>query len=292
MPFQGNILFTMMTWTFSRFPRTAFPLMISLRTLSVLEFTGHDARQFLHNQLSADISSIPVGGSGFACCCNPAGRVLGLLLVHIGDDTVLAVCAAELSAMLNDWLSRFIIRADVRIVRREDLAVVQGTESVSGETSPVATLASGPGYLIVPAGSAGPGSEEQLAAWQVEELRSGVVWLDSSSSGEFLPQMLGYESIGALNFKKGCYPGQEIIARTRYLGKLKRHPVLLHVAGLDRLEPLQKVELHQGENSHPGVVVQQVSAETGVSYLLVVVRAPEVIRADAITVDGTRFPAL
>ena len=97
--------------------------MFPINTLSVLEFTGHDAGQFLHNQLSADITGITAGNAGFACCCNPAGRVLGLLLVSPRANSILVVCASELADQLKAWLGRYIIRADVQINLRSDLAV-------------------------------------------------------------------------------------------------------------------------------------------------------------------------
>ena len=73
-------------------------------------------------------------------------------------------------------------------------------------------------------------------AWRAGELLSGIVWLNSKSSDSYIPQMLGFENIGAVSFRKGCYPGQEIVARARYLGKVKRKPLVATIEGTPALD--------------------------------------------------------
>ncbi|MFT5140417.1 MAG: folate-binding protein YgfZ [Lysobacterales bacterium] len=262
--------------------------MFRLHTMSVLEFSGNDAGHFLHNQLSADIKNIAIGDAGFACCCNPAGRVLGLLLVCPKEDSILVVCSSSLATSLVEWLSRFIIRADVKIKTREDLVVMAGEELPAGAFT-VCDL----DYAIVPAADfsdTSTPSDEQ--AWKVNELKKGIVWLDEETSATFLPQMLGYENIGALNFQKGCFPGQEIIARTRYLGKLKRRPLLVHSRDSVHLGTGAKVTLYSGEISNTAVVVDSASGASGDEFLFLVARIDEGTHPDRMEHEGQNIPIL
>jgi len=265
--------------------------MIPLNTLSVLEFSGRDAVQFLHSQLSADITGIPVGDAGFACCCNPAGRVLGLLLVSPRETSVLVICASELAGQLKAWLGKYIIRADVQINLRSDLAAAALPGGSAAKEDMVLQTTKGLAYVITTAADESVSSDDADArTWKETELKNGVVWLGTQSSTQFLPQMLGYESIGALSFKKGCFPGQEIIARMRYLGTLKRRPMLLSIGNEAPAGIMEKVTLSVGDESHGGVVVDRVVVDQAggtdeVQTLFLVVRAPADIQPESVTIS-------
>jgi folate-binding protein YgfZ len=265
--------------------------MFPLSKLSIIEFTGSDAVQFLQNQLSADIAAIPPGGNGFACCCNPAGRVLGLMLLIVRDNSVFALCASDLSEPLRDWLSRFIIRADVKISLRPDLSVAVSSSGQAHDHNGFSFNIEGQDYYILPAGDLDAGSGEYQnheAAWHSVWMKSGVIWLGSKTTAQFLPQMLGYESIGALSFRKGCYPGQEIIARTRYLGNLKRRPLLVRIKADASVEVMDKITIHVADTDFSAVVVDCNRDDDGL-LLFTVVRAAEEIAGDALTIDDTRY---
>jgi len=272
--------------------------MIPLNTLSVLEFSGRDAVQFLHSQLSADITGIPVGDAGFACCCNPAGRVLGLLLVSPRETSVLVICASELAGQLKAWLGRYIIRADVQINLRTDLAAAALPDGSAAKEDMVLQATKGLAYVITTAADESVSSDGADArTWKETELKAGVVWLGTQSSTQFLPQMLGYESIGALSFKKGCFPGQEIIARMRYLGTLKRRPMLLSIGNEAPAGIMEKVTLSVGDESHGGVVVDRVVVDQAggtdeVQTLFLVVRAATDIQPESGTIGERHYAVL
>ncbi len=248
--------------------------MIVLDYLSVLEFSGHDAGQFLQGQLTADLAGISPDSARFAACCNPAGRVLGTLLITGENDRMLVICAASLAQTLSDWLARYILRAKVSIVHREDLQVcgLEGTESPDCDYVLFNSVAGR--YAALPSASA----SEQLAqadgkieAWRSQEVLAGTAWLNTATSAQFLPQMLGMEAIGALSFRKGCYPGQEVIARTHYLGKLKRHPLVCLVDGQLPVEAMNEVELTGGDGAK-AVVVDRVHIDRSKTLVLLVAR--------------------
>jgi hypothetical protein len=261
--------------------------MIPLSNLSVFELRGNDARQFLQNQLSADIDAIAIGAAGFACCCNPAGRVLALLLVMPLEDRFMLVLSADLAEEIRAWLGRFVLRADVQMAARNDLFVATGgaaavSRAAHGPVAPVAGLS----YVLLD--EPFPDLEPEKGGghhWKAEELQRGVCWLDGVTSGQFLPQMLGFERIGALSFRKGCFPGQEVIARTRYLGKLKRRPLLLR-AGLGQALPaLQKLSLETAAGPVSAVLVDQ-AAVGAERWLFTVVRAEQEVTPLGMVVDG------
>lgn len=266
--------------------------IFNLDNLSIIEFSGNDARQFLHNQSSADVLGIAEGQTGFACCCNPAGRVLGLLLLRPEADGVLAICSSSLAGDLVSWLKRFIFRDDVRIRLREDLLVTPAAKSPGNDASKWSSI-TGVHYQLFPLDSGiETATERQAARIKTAELSRGLCWLSRESSAEFLPQMLGYERIGALSFSKGCYPGQEVIARTRYLGKLKRRAVLVRADSAITPAPMSKVTLGTDEESWSAVVVDCAPMEDDSTLVMTVARKEGDTEPEWLEMDDRKIPLL
>ncbi|MBT8061942.1 MAG: hypothetical protein KJO85_04615 [Gammaproteobacteria bacterium] len=265
--------------------------MFSITNLSIIEFAGHDARQFLHNQLSADVLGIADQESGFACCCNPAGRVIGLLLLCRQGDNMLAICSASLAEELEGWLKRFVFRDKVTIRLRDDLCVAGGKgdmpHSVEWETCV------GIAYPVLAADPAiAAASDKQLARLKSAELTRGICWLAPQTSAQFLPQMLAFEKIGALSFSKGCYPGQEVIARTRYLGKLKRRAVLLRADATVEPPLMGKLNLAAGDEQWSAVIVDFAALEDDSTMVLAVARKGDDTEPRWLELEGSRIPLL
>ena len=263
--------------------------MIPLPNLSVLEFAGNDARQFLHNQLSSDVNTLPEGAAGFSCCCNPAGRVIALMLLVPHAGSVFAVCSTVLAPSLEAWLARFIFRSKVTISRREDLVVCGWSEEVGDLRPVVASTVTGLEYALVDRGALKDAGQAQHVHWKSRELEAGICWLDEASTTQFLPQMLDFESIGALSFKKGCFPGQEIIARTRYLGTLKRRALKLRIADGGELAVLDKVKVNTIADSYSAVVVDSAASGVDESVLFLVIRCSEEIEPVSLSVGDQAF---
>lgn len=249
--------------------------------LDVLRLRGTDTRRFLHNQLSADIQSLQSGEASFACLCHPKGRVIALLLVQITGDGALLGCASALSAAVTARLGMFVLRDDVHIDRPEDLAVLAGPADSSGSEPALANALPGLAYALAPPGSA----EADAGAWKAAELERGVAWLNAATSEQFLPQMLGYEGIGALNFRKGCFPGQEIIARTRYLGKLKQRALVADTNEVVDLKPMTALELH-GEEQMAEAKLVDLAPIKGGTRLLLVARTAEEFAAEQLRIGA------
>lgn len=263
--------------------------MIRIEELSVITFMGKDAATFLHNQLTADIKTLSPGESTFAALCQPKGRVMALLLVQRVEDGFRVVCHDSLAEKLATYLLRFRFREKVDIAVAQDLAVValNPTDDAQGSLQPIDGVA----LAILPAGSTPVVQPEAAAQVKADHLQRGVVWLDEVTTEQFLPQMLGQDTIGALNFRKGCFPGQEVIARTRYLGKLKRHPWTGRVKGDVSTDLMEPANLHNGDLSASGVLVARAQHADGSEQVFVVARRPEAFEVATLQTEQTEFTA-
>lgn len=189
--------------------------MINAPRFALLDVNGVDAASFLHSQLACEVRELAHGQWRFACYCEADGRVQALIvLARLSDSQFHLLLPADLADAVRTRLLRYRLRARCNIE----------LHSVS--------LISGRGQYVI----AGPAFE---ACWQAAEadtattepelwnrqLALGQAWVCAATSGKFLPQMLGYAEIGAFSLRKGCFPGQEIVARTHYLGRSKRRLV-------------------------------------------------------------------
>lgn len=248
---------------------------VALPQLAVARVKGADAGAFLQAQLSADVAALPDGGATFACYCSPRGQVYGLLLVcRLGDEFRLVADRALMPVILKR-LGLFVLRARVVLEMADGMAV-------QGCAADPRAQASGGGFQPGNLGLAyhlvtrTPGMVEDSGHWKEQELLKHVVWLDPATSERFIPQMLGLDSIGAVSFSKGCYPGQEIIARARYLGKVKRRPLLLKLFGSPKPASGESLRLRDGARWLDGTVVDSLAlpGEANTETVLVFAVAP------------------
>ena len=233
----------------------------------VIQAQGEDAANFLHNQLSNDVLLLPVGQSRLAAFCSAKGRMqASFILVKTAPDTVLLVLSLDLLAQTLKRLSMFVMRAKVKMsdaTGQWQLCGLMGdsARAAVGQAAPWQTTAQdgahavalypavlGESHIpralwIAPAGHALPaGAEVPTGVWHWAEVMSGVTLVSQPVFEAFVPQMLNYESVGGVNFKKGCYPGQEVVARSQFRGTLKRRTALVHspvalAAGQDVFTP-------------------------------------------------------
>lgn len=219
----------------------------------VIQAQGDDAANFLHNQLSNDVLLLPVGQSRLAAFCSAKGRMqASFILVKTAPDTVLLVLSLDLLAQTLKRLSMFVLRAKVKMSDATSQWQLRGfvgdsARALVGSSVPWQTsvqdgahaVALYPAVLgesqipralwIAPAGQALPaGADVSTDVWVWAEVMSGVTLVSQPVFEAFVPQMLNYESVGGVNFKKGCYPGQEVVARSQFRGTLKRRTALVH----------------------------------------------------------------
>lgn len=229
--------------------------LCALTDIGILAVTGQDAESFLQGQATCDIKQISEDSSGLGAFCNPKGRAITTFRIIKGSGAYYFLFAAEQLPSLQKRLQMYILRSEVKLNDATNRWCPMG---ITGKrTHPLlshlnvqlpseinrATLDDDlmalkiPGmsdrYLIL-------GSEERareiwtfladqenyaeynLDFWHRQDIRSGIPQITEAIAEEFVPQMLNLDLLGGISFNKGCYTGQEVVARTYYLGKLKR----------------------------------------------------------------------
>jgi len=219
----------------------------ALPFLGVIQAQGEEAANFLHNQLTNDVLLLPQGQARLAAFCNAKGRMqASMLVLKTAPDTVLLVMPLELLAQTLKRLTMFVLRAKVKLSDATAQWQLRGllgdsARSAVGDAAPWQTTAMGGGHAvalypavagdavldracwIAPVGEAAPeGPALAPEVWSWASVLSGVPFVTQPVFEAFVPQMLNYESVGGVNFKKGCYPGQEVVARSQFRGTLKR----------------------------------------------------------------------
>jgi len=185
--------------------------LCDLDDLGVLSVRGADAASFLQGQLSQDVTRLDAQHARFAGLHTPQGRVIAVLQLLPGDDGAIhCILPRELVAPVAATLRRYVLRARVTLDDDSDSLHVIGTAGGG-----VRTLGLAPAH----AGAAATIARED---WRALDIAAGLPQVYAATSGEFVAQMLNLDCIGAIAFDKGCYTGQEIIARAHYRGRVKR----------------------------------------------------------------------
>lgn len=198
-----------------------------LPDLGAVRVLGADALKFLQGQLSNDTERLPLAKSQLAGLHTAQGRVIAVLrLVMAGPEEVLAILPRELAAPVAARLSKYVLRAKAKVTDASADWVLSGvtTEPAPGERSVVAPVADGRYLLARPSSSAPTLPTDQAARerWRALDIAAGLPQVYTATSEAFVAQMLNLDAIGAISFEKGCYTGQEIIARAHYRGRVKR----------------------------------------------------------------------
>ena len=263
------------------------PLIVRKPGLSSLRFAGPDSASFLHNQLSTDVQGMAVGEAGWTSYNSAKGRLLATPLLWRREDAeFIAYVPTELAEPLRRRLSMFVLRARLTIGLREQriIAGVVGPDAAAGIGAALDHVPA-PGHGVVAQGTdvvglpggrflvdgenpvAIEGDDAETAFWDWLGVRAGVPQITLATQDLFVAQAANLDLIGAVNFRKGCYPGQEIVARMQYLGRLKERLLAFHVEG-DPPTPASRIV---AGDDNAGTVVNAARAPAGGSELLAVV---------------------
>ena len=251
--------------------------------LGVIRVDGADAASFLQGQLTQDFVLLQDNQARLAAYLSPKGRMLASFIgLRRSSTELLLVCSRDLLPATLKRLSMFVLRAKVRLTDASADFQCWGLAgdallSIAGSALPAWSKAefgsasvvhlypaeSQPRALLVaPADAPAPtGPALAPGLWDWSEVRSGVATLTAPVVDAFVPQMLNYESIGGVNFKKGCYPGQEVVARSQFRGTLKRRTYLAHAPSA--LAVGAEVFAPEDAEQPVGTVVQSAAAPGG-----------------------------
>ena len=203
----------------------------------LLQVTGEDARAFLHAQLTNDIANLAPDAACYAGWCSAKGRLLATFLVVPCPGGFLLQLARDLVPVVAKRLSMFVLRSKVKIVDAT-LQWAQYGQWRKGDVNPLSVRDNGGVIttqiepdrvlLLVPEqDSSNYESGTSADEWALAEIRAGRPLIAQATQDQFVPQMVNLELAGGVDFKKGCYPGQEIVARAQYRGAVKRRMVRL-----------------------------------------------------------------
>ncbi|MDB5959297.1 MAG: folate-binding protein YgfZ [Massilia sp.] len=271
-----------------------------LDNFGLIGVSGEDAASFLHNQLTNDVEHLGTGEARLAGYCTPKGRLQATFLVWRSPESVYLLLPRELQPALQKRLSMFVMRAKAKLADAGDGVVILGLGGAAAETALRETLGSLPGgpygkvdtdmgtlirvadafdaprflWLTTPAHArelvGGLRAQLTLAgnqAWALSSIHAGVPIITQKTQEQFVPQMVNFELLGGVNFKKGCYPGQEIVARSQYLGKLKRRTALASIDA--RAKPGDEVFADSDPGQPCGMIVN--AADNGLGGVDVLV---------------------
>ncbi|MFZ7311626.1 YgfZ/GcvT domain-containing protein [Comamonas jiangduensis] len=270
--------------------------------LGVIRVQGDDAASFLHGQLTNDFALLDLHHARLAAFCSAKGRMqasfIGFKRAH---DDILLVLSRDLLAQTLKRLSMFVLRAKAKLSDASadfHLQGLIGNAVPHSEQAPWALQSEGDAHIvhlypaagqaralwIAPASTAAPTTTLTAAQWLWSEVASGVATVSQPVYELFVPQMLNYESIGGVNFKKGCYPGQEVVARSQFRGTLKRRAFIVHAQA--ELQAGTEVFAASDAEQAAGTVVQAAPAPQGGWEAIVSMQisaAPEALTAGSAT---------
>ena len=248
--------------------------------LGVIRVQGDDAASFLHGQLTNDFALLKQDQARLAAFCSAKGRMQASFIgfKRAPDDIVLIVSRDVLAQTLKR-LSMFVLRAKAKLSDASndfELYGLIGSAVPDAQPAPWSLQTQGDAHLVqlypaagqpralwvAPTGTAAPqGPALTEAQWRWSEVASGIADVSLPVYELFVPQMLNYESVGGVNFKKGCYPGQEVVARSQFRGTLKRRAYLVHAQ--QALSAGMEVFAASDAEQATGTVVQAAPAPDG-----------------------------
>lgn len=279
--------------------------------LGLIRAEGEDAAKFLHGQLTQDFALLGLSEVRLAAFCSAKGRMLASFIGFKRSHTeIFLVCSRDLLAPTLKRLSMFVLRAKVKLSdATADFALcgVAGSaiENIaSGARAAWSKVDLGAANLVqlppsdgnqralwvAPVSEPAPaGPALRMEDWLWAEVRSGIASVTAPIVEAFVPQMLNYESVGGVNFKKGCYPGQEVVARSQFRGTLKRRAYLVH--GESALQAGQDV-YDLADPSQPCGTVAQAAAAPGGGFDAIVSMQTTAASGPGLRVGQADGPAL
>lgn len=281
-------------------------VVADLSRFGLIALAGEDAQTFLHGQITNDLRGLRAESAVFAGYLSAKGRMLANFLVMRREAELLVMLPESLREPIQKRLGMFVLRAKVKLRdagaewRRLGVnGADQALADILGFAPPEArmSVAHGENAFVLRLGEqrcdvfvkpeAAPAIWDALAArcrpvgapaWDWLMVRAGVPMVLPATQDQFVPQMANMEVLGGVSFNKGCYPGQEIVARSQYLGKVKRRLFLAHVAAL--AQPGDELYSADLPDQAAGQVANAAPAPDGGCDILVVAHSSSVEAGD------------
>ena len=286
----------------------------------VIRFSGDDAKNFLQVLLTNDVNALGADSYQQTALCSPKGRMLANMLLFTQENSYYAVFASDLTESLYKRFKTYVLRSKVSLADasadfvflglsgKNVAAVLQGSgydvpiQPMQLTHAPEATLLclEPTRFILAVAKSHAETTWEALSktlrpvgspVWQWLDIKAGQPLITLATTETFVPQMLDFDKIGGVNFKKGCYPGQEVVARARYLGEIKRH--LYEIQTDHPVKAGSRIYTRTESDQACGSIVNASPAPGNTYVALAVIRAeyaePQVLRFES---DETKVLAV
>ena len=276
-------------------------VLCDLSQFGTIKVSGEDSQAFLQNMLSSDVREVSGQHAQISSLNSPKGRMLATFLIWSAGTDYYLQLPRSLCAPIHKKLSMYVLRAKVKV---ENVSEQQICIGLSGESAaallqqhfgsvPQSTMDIGQSdnasiihigaqrFQINTTPQYAPRLWQKISAdarpvgstcWDWLNIRAGIPVITSATQEQFVPQMANLDLVGGISFKKGCYPGQEIVARMQYLGKLKRRMYLAHIEGGAVPQPGNELFSADTEDQASGMVVNATPAPGGGCDLLAVVQ--------------------
>lgn len=295
-------------------------ILADLSHFGLIRFAGEDAQPFLNGQLSCDVAGLEPLHARYGSYSTPKGRMLASFLLWRDAAGFFMQLPGSLREPIQKRLSMYVLRSKVKT---EDASRAHVLIGVAGRNAgailepmfaelPVEPLAltsaegasvlrlSAERYQIIARPERAPALWNALsknatpvghAVWDGFDIRAGIPFITPATQEQLVPQMANLDLIGGVSFSKGCYPGQEIVARMHYLGRLKQRMYLAHIEGAESPQPGDKLYSADVADQASGMIVSAAPSPAGGFDVLAAIQI-ESVRSDDVhwkSLDGPRL---
>ena len=272
-----------------------------LPQFGLLQFSGPDAQSFLQGQLSCDVAALAPGQALYGSYNSPKGRMLASFLLWREAAGYTMQLARGLCEPIRKRLAMYVLRSQVKVRDASDDFLLIGVAGANAQSmlqplfqaipsAPLSLTSAEHATLLRLDDTrfqivATPGRAREIrdalgtavkpaseAVWDLTNIRAGIPFITLSTQDEFVPQMANLDLIGGVSFTKGCYPGQEIVARMHYLGRLKQRMYLANVGGNAGAQPGDKLYSADTGEQATGMIVNAAPSPEGGQDVLAVVQ--------------------
>ena len=307
--------------------RLAVPSISALPHLSVLQVRGKDSTTFLQGQTTCDISKLSPSKASLGAICNHKGRAIAIFLILTEEQGYRLILPTSMVSTVAQKLRMFILRSDVRIQESSDeqyLAGLSFSDSTPAELADVMSSSHAPfevthqdtmtavqlgqhrNLLLLQAEHATAlwetivdqkgFSESGPDLWILQDILDGIPWIETQTREQFVPQMINLDLLGGISFEKGCYTGQEVVARMHFLGNLKKQ-MYLAACNINQLPEPGTPLYTSGNGQNVGQVVSAAPYQKGIIRMLIVLQIEQskggvvkLSKADGIAVEILNLP--
>jgi len=267
-----------------------------LKNKGIIQITGEERAKYLQGQITADINHLKDDNALLSCHCNFKGKIWSVFFTFAWQDSILLVTHSSVLAQSLSELNKYAVFAKADISEQSDSWQITGgsgnlfesaLKEIFGElpNGDRAVISSVDGlvmsveqpeqrYLLMQPDNAQKrvicDTTEDAQQWEIADIKSGLGDVRASTVDEYVPQMLNLQALNAIDFEKGCYMGQEVVARTKYLGRNKRAGFILKTDSTTDDLNGEQLEYQIGENWRPGGKILRSGTNTGQTWIFAV----------------------